>query len=129
MIVRCRLISVVAVSAAAACVSAVLLAQPRPAPNATRFPLPREPKTYDTFEQRVRVTVIAHGIERPWSLLPLPDGDFLVSVRATGQVLAIRQGKLDPVPLTGLPDTRKSRTTGMLTEEDDGAVIKLEPVS
>ena len=111
---RFRLISVVAVPAVAVCVGAALLAQPRPAPNAPRFPLPLESRTYDTFEQKVRVTVIAHGIERPWSLLPLPDGDFLVSVRATGQVLAIRKGKLDPVPLTGLPDTRKSRTTGML---------------
>ena len=60
------------------------------------------------------MTVVAHGIGRPWGLLPLPDGDFLVSVRATGEVLAIRKGVLDPKPLTGLPTMRLTRTTGML---------------
>jgi glucose/arabinose dehydrogenase len=69
---------------------------------------------YEWFRQKVRVSVVAHGIERPWSLLPLPNGDFLVSVRASGQVRAIRKGVLDPAPLTGLPAMRLSRTTGML---------------
>lgn len=90
-------------------------AQPRPpAPTARRFPLTTEPRVYDTFEQKIRVTVVAQGIERPWSLLPLPDGDFLVSVRAAGQVRIIRKGALDPSPLAGLPAMYTSRTTGML---------------
>src|SRR6187549_2829369 len=95
--------------------SAVILAQPRPpAAGAPRFPLPKEPQVYQTFEQKIKVTVLARGIERPWSLLPLPDGDFLISVRPTGQVLALRKGGLDPKPLTGLPAMRTTRTTGML---------------
>ena len=114
MSVQFRWVSGVMVAAIATLASVALVAQPRPAPNAPRFPLPTEPRTYDTFEQKIRVTVVARGIARPWSLLPLPDGDFLVSVRATGQVLAIRKGRLDPTPLTGLPAMRTSRTTGML---------------
>ena len=51
----------------------------------------------------MRVSVVGRGLRQPWSLLILPDGDILVSVRATGQVLAVRKGKLDPMPLTGLP--------------------------
>jgi glucose/arabinose dehydrogenase len=95
--------------------SGLALAQPRPpAATAPRFPLPTEPRVYETLNQKIRVTVVAHGIDRPWSLLPLPDGDLLVSVRATGQILAIRKGVLDPKPLTGLPMMRLSRTTGML---------------
>src|SRR5215218_3190460 len=39
---------------------------------------------------------------------------MLVSVRATGQVFAVRKGRLDPVPLTGLPAMHLSRPTGML---------------
>ncbi len=98
----------------AVCTLAVV-AQPRPpAPGSPRFALPTEPRVYDLFRQKVRVSVVAHGIERPWSLLPLPDGDFLVSVRSAGQVRAIRNGVLDPAPLTGLPAMRTSRTTGML---------------
>ena len=95
--------------------TAVVFAQPRPpAPTAPRFPLPTEARTYTTAAQKIRVSVVAQGIERPWSLLPLPDGDFLVGVRPTGQVLAIRKGVLDPKPLTGLPAMRVTRTTGML---------------
>ncbi len=95
--------------------SLLVLAQPRPpAPGSPRFPLPTEPRVYELFRQKVRVSVVAHGIERPWSLLPLPNGDFLVSVRAAGQVRAIRNGALDPAPLAGLPAMRLSRTTGML---------------
>ena len=91
------------------------LAQPRPpAAGSPRFPLPTEPRTYEMFRQKIRVSVVAHGIERPWSLLPMPDGSFLVSVRAAGQVLAIRNGVLSPTPLTGLPAMRTSRNTGML---------------
>ena len=95
--------------------SGVALAQPRPAaPGSVRFPLPTEPRVYDTLQQKIRVSVVAHGMERPWALLPLPDGDMLVSLRATGQVLAIRKGVLDPKPLTGLPAMHLTRTTGML---------------
>ena len=114
MIVKSRWAGALMVAAVAILASAALFAQPRANPSAPRFPLPAEPRVYDTFEQKIRVTVIARGIERPWSLLPLPDGDFLVSVRATGQVLAIRKGKLDLTPLTGLPAMHISRTTGML---------------
>jgi len=95
--------------------SAAALAQPRALPpGSRRFPLLAEPRVYETFQQRIKVTVLAHGIERPWSLLPLPDGDFLVGVRPTGQVLALRKGGLDSTPLTGLPAMHTSRTTGML---------------
>jgi glucose/arabinose dehydrogenase len=102
------------VTGAALMTGTAALAQPRPNPSAPRYPLPNEPRIYDTFEQKVKATVVARGIERPWGLLPLPDGDLLVSVRATGQVLAVRKGALDPVPLTGLPTMRLTRTTGML---------------
>ena len=109
-----RLISLMPIIGTALLAGHVLFAQPRANPAAPRFPLPSEPVIADTFEQKIKLTVIARGIERPWGLLPLPDGDFLVSVRATGQVLVIRKGKLDPTPLAGLPAMRTRRTTGML---------------
>ena len=114
MTVRFHSIGVVMIAGSVVLASAALVAQPRAIPGPTRFPLPTESRVYDTFDQKVRTTVIAHGIPRPWALLPPPDGDFLVSVRETGQVLAIRKGKLDPTPLTGLPAMHKTRTNGML---------------
>jgi glucose/arabinose dehydrogenase len=114
-----RFVSSIHRTGALASLGAVILAsavaaQPFVVPNAPRFPLPLEPRVYETSEQKIKVTVIAHGIPRPWALLPLPDGDMLVSVRATGQVFALRKGTLDPVPLTGLPTMHLSRPTGML---------------
>ena len=104
---------IAAVAGAALLSSVALLAQPRPATR-PQFPLPTEPRVFDTFNHKIKATVIARGIVRPWSLLPLPDGDFLVSVRPTGEIRTIRKGVLDPRPLTGLPAMRLSRTTGML---------------
>lgn len=107
--------SVLAVASLAAVVCVVggvaLVAQAPPPP---RFPLSTETRTVETLEAKVKVSVVAHGIQRPWSLLPLPDGTFLVSVRGAGQILAIRNGKLDAAPLTGVPATKTGRTTGML---------------
>ena len=114
MIKHVRWMGAGAVAVAAIVSSVALLAQPRPRTDGLKFPLPAEPRVYDTFRQKIKVSVVARGIERPWSLLPLPDGDFLVSVRPTGQILAIRKGVLDPKPLTGLPAMHVTRNTGML---------------
>lgn len=88
-----------------------LLAQ---APAPPRFPLLTDARTLDTAEQKVKVSVVAHGLQRPWSLLPLPDGSFLVSVRPSGQIRVIRNGRLEAAPLAGVPATKTGRTTGML---------------
>jgi glucose/arabinose dehydrogenase len=51
--------------------------------------------------------MVAHGLDRPWSLLILPDGDMLVSMRYSNEIRAIRKGVLDPKPLGGLPEMRR----------------------
>ena len=60
------------------------------------YPLPSLPAVFDTYQHKVRVSVVARGLDRPWSLLMLPDGDMLVSMRYTNQIRAIRKGVLDP---------------------------------
>lgn len=67
-----------------------------------------KPYVFDTAEQhKIKVTVIANGLPRPFSLLMLPNGDALVSERglqlrlihnATGQ-----KPVLDPKPVPGIP--------------------------
>jgi aldose sugar dehydrogenase len=71
------------------------------------YPLPSLPAVFETYQHKVRVSVVARGLDRPWSLLILPDGDMLVSMRYTNQIRAIRQGVLDPAPLAGLPEMRR----------------------
>ena len=51
-----------------------------------------------------RVEPVAEGLEYPWSLAFLPDGGLLVTERA-GRLRIIRGDKLDPTPITGVPET------------------------
>ena len=71
------------------------------------YPLPTLPAVFETFQHKVRISVVARGIDRPWSLLILPDGDMLVSQRYTNEIRVIRKGVLDPKPLGGLPAMRR----------------------
>jgi aldose sugar dehydrogenase len=71
------------------------------------YPLPQLPAVFQAFQQKIRVSVVAQGLDRPWSLLILPDGDMLVSMRYSNQIRAIRKGALDPTPVDGLPPMRR----------------------
>src|SRR5258707_4163248 len=72
-----------------------------------RYPLPTLPAVFETLQHKVHVSVVARGLDRPWSLLMLPDGDMLVSMRNSNEIRAIRKGVLDPKPLVGLPEMRR----------------------
>lgn len=71
------------------------------------YPLPTLPAVFETYQHTVRVSVVAQGLDRPWCLLILPDGDMLVSMRYANEIRAIRKGVLDAKPLTGLPPMRR----------------------
>ena len=65
--------------------------------------LPDEPVIYRTFEQlQIRVTVVAQGLEYPWGMAFLPEGDILVTERP-GRLRIIRDGVLEPEPVAGVP--------------------------
>jgi len=42
------------------------------------YPLPTLPAVFETFQHNVRVSVVARGLDRPWSLLILPDVSTMV---------------------------------------------------
>ncbi|MEE2636477.1 MAG: PQQ-dependent sugar dehydrogenase [Acidobacteriota bacterium] len=67
---------------------------------------PREPlegpRVLEHGGQQIRVVPII-GLERPWALAILPSGDILVTERP-GRLRIIRDGLLDPKPISGLPD-------------------------
>ena len=66
-------------------------------------PLGAGPFTYHTAEgQDIRVVVLTRGVKRPWSIAFLPSGEMLVTERG-GQLRIIKNGKLDPQPVGGLP--------------------------
>jgi aldose sugar dehydrogenase len=76
-------------------------------------PLGTGPYIFDTAEQpKIRV-VVTKGLSRPWSLAFLPDGGMLVTERA-GRLRVIRNGVLDPQPITGVPKVHAQRLAGLL---------------
>jgi glucose/arabinose dehydrogenase len=81
----------------------------RPAPT----PLGDGPWDLATEEQAIHVTVVTKELERPWGLAFLPNGDMLVTERP-GRLRVLRNGQLDPTPISGLPPIRAAIIGGLL---------------
>src|SRR6185369_13936100 len=76
-------------------------------------PLPQLPQTFETAQQKIRVSVVATGLANPWSLAFLPNGDMLVTERA-GRLRVIKNGVLDPQPVSGVPAVKALVLGGLL---------------
>ena len=74
-----------------------------PAPIVWSTPdLPSRPVDFESAEERrVRLTVLAKGLQQPWSIAFLPDGALLVTERA-GSIRVVRNGRLSE-PIAGVP--------------------------
>jgi glucose/arabinose dehydrogenase len=70
--------------------------------------------TVSTKEHRVRIVTVTDGLERPWGLAFLPDGRMLVTERPGRMRVIDRDGKLDPVPVAGLPRIDAQGQGGLL---------------
>lgn len=70
-------------------------------------------QTWSSSEATFRLDTVAQGLEHPWSLAFLPDGDVLVTERA-GRLRVIRDGTLLPEPVQGLPELVVSGQGGLL---------------
>jgi glucose/arabinose dehydrogenase len=62
---------------------------------------------------KVNAVKIVDGLEHPWSMVFLPDGEILVSERS-GQLRRIQHGKLHPKAITGLPHINENGQGGLL---------------
>lgn len=60
-----------------------------------------------------RVTVVAEGFTRPWSMAFLPGGDLLVTEKP-GRLRLIRDGQLLPEPIQGTPEVLAEGQGGLL---------------
>ena len=64
-----------------------------------------------------KVVTVAEGLRNPWSMAWLPNGDMLVTERGTGSypgtLRIIRDGKLLPTPVPGVPAVRAQGQGGM----------------
>src|SRR5438477_2489537 len=77
-------------------------------------PLGAGPFVLDTAEQhKIRITVVTKGLVHPWSVAFLPDGSMLVTERP-GRLRVIRDGVLDPKPVSGVSDVRTKGNGGLM---------------
>jgi len=60
-----------------------------------------------------RVVTVADGLIQPWSIAFLPGGDILITERP-GRLRVLRQGKLLPDPVEGIPKVFHSGQGGLL---------------
>ncbi len=68
---------------------------------------------YESDEHRFRVVTVVDGLEHPWGMAFLPNGDMLVTERP-GRLRIVRDGRLDPRPITGTPEVAAFGQGGML---------------
>jgi len=62
---------------------------------------------------RVHVVVVTKGLDRPWGMAFLPNGDMLVTERS-GHLRVVRKGVVDPTPIGGLPQIYVRGLGGLL---------------
>ncbi|MDG1417197.1 MAG: PQQ-dependent sugar dehydrogenase [Maricaulis sp.] len=67
----------------------------------------------ESEQEDFRVITFADGLNHPWSLAFLPNGDMLVSERS-GQLRYIDDGQIRPTPIVGLPAVYASGQGGLL---------------
>ncbi len=80
-----------------------------------RQPLGDGPFVFDTAEQhRVRVVVVTKALVKPWSLAFLPDGGMLITELQKGQLRLLRNGVLDPAPVSGVPQSAAVSLGGLM---------------
>ena len=75
-------------------------------------PLPDAPVRYETAEgQNIRVSVYARGFRNAWSMAFVSDDTILVAERG-GAIRVVRNGVVDPQPVSGMPAARGQGLSG-----------------
>jgi glucose/arabinose dehydrogenase len=72
-----------------------------------------EAPVFETNNHRIRVVTVAKELSFPWSMAFLPDGAMLVTERP-GRLRLIRNGVLQPQPISGVPEVREMNQGGLM---------------
>lgn len=75
--------------------------------------VPAMARTLDSDLYRLQLDVLAEGLEHPWALAFLPEGEVLITERP-GRLRVFRDGRLQPEPVTGLPPIHPNGQGGLL---------------
>jgi glucose/arabinose dehydrogenase len=75
----------------------------------------QSPGEFESEKASFRIVVMASGLDHPWSIAFLREGDFLVTERS-GALRLIRKGRLQDEPIAGLPEISAERDQGGLLD-------------
>lgn len=70
-------------------------------------------EVFQAADVSFKTQTIADKLSHPWGMAFLPDGDILIT-ELTGQLRLVENGKLNPEPITGLPDIAVTGQGGLL---------------
>jgi aldose sugar dehydrogenase len=76
-------------------------------------PAVAQEQVHRSAEHDYRVVTVVDGLEHPWAMAFLPNGDMLVTERP-GRLRIVRDGVLLPEPVAGLPQVRVGGQGGLL---------------
>jgi len=77
------------------------------------LPFPNKSQEFERSGTTYRVAPVVGGLVNPWSLTFLPDGSMLVTERP-GRLRIVRSGRLEPQPITGVPQVWATGQGGLL---------------
>ncbi len=76
-------------------------------------PIVTQSQVVRSHQADFRLVTVVEGLERPWSMAWLPNGDMLVTERA-GHLRLVRDGVLQPDPILGTPPVHAQGQGGLL---------------
>ncbi len=82
-------------------------------PRVAALPFPDSPQEFETIGPKIRVVPLHKGLVNPWSLTFLPNGDMLITEKP-GRLRIVRNGTLDPTPISGVPEVWAVGQGGLL---------------
>jgi glucose/arabinose dehydrogenase len=72
------------------------------------------PAASSSARVRYRVATIVEGLEHPWGMAFLPGNEGILVTERPGRLRLVRDGRLDPQPIVGLPEIRGRGEGGLL---------------
>ena len=82
-------------------------------PRVPALAFPDSPQEFETLGPKIRVVPLHKGLANPWSLTFLPNGDMLITEKP-GRLRIVRNGTLDPTPISGVPEVWAVGQGGLL---------------
>jgi glucose/arabinose dehydrogenase len=76
-------------------------------------PLGPGPWEIQTYQAKINLSVVARGLEHPWSFTFLPNGDLLITERE-GRLRIVHDGKLAPEAIPGVPTVHAESMLGLM---------------